>query len=356
MQDKKIGVVKKIDNLSKNDKPLLEVKGLRTQFSTEEGILTAVDGVDLFVGRREILGIVGESGCGKTVLARSILRIVPWPGSIVEGKILFEGKDLLKETREKMREIRGKEITMVFQEPMVSLNPVYRVGNQIEEVLTAHQAGLNQKERRQRIIDLLRQVGIASPEQRISSYPHELSGGMRQRVMIAMALACGNPKLVLADEPTTALDVTIQAQILDLFKRLQHEIGMSVVLITHDLGVVAETANRVAVMYAGSIVEMGSVHVIFQNARHPYTRGLLRSLPQQGVCKPKERLYTIQGIVPNPVHLHPGCKFFDRCDYAREDICSTTEPVLEQIEPEHWVRCRLFTEIDTDENRGQTSK
>lgn len=318
---------------------LLDISGLKTHFFTDSGVVRAVDGVDLWVGQREILGLVGESGCGKTMLARSILGIVPKPGRIVAGRIDLEGVDLLRLPVRAMRRIRGEAISMVFQEPMVSLNPVYRVGNQIEEVLAAHGAGGHPAERRERVVELLRMVGIPSPERRIGSYPHELSGGMRQRVVIAMALACGTTRLLIADEPTTALDVTIQAQILDLFRKLQEELGMSVIMITHDLGVVSETANRVVVMYAGSVVEQAPVRTLFENPLHPYTRGLIRSLPRKGRDTRKGRLHTIAGAVPDLLDLGPGCKFFDRCPLADVGICGESEPLLEDAGEGHLVRC-----------------
>jgi oligopeptide/dipeptide ABC transporter ATP-binding protein len=331
-----------------NDR-LLDIQGLQTHFFTDRGVVRAVDGVDLWVDRREILGVVGESGCGKTMMARSILRIVPKPGRIVGGRIELEGTDLLRLSGPQMRRVRGDAVSMIFQEPMVSLDPVYTVGNQIGEILATHRRELGRAERQERIVEILRLVGIPSPERRIRSYPHELSGGMRQRVMIAMALACGAPRLVIADEPTTALDVTIQAQILDLFKKLQQDIGMSVIMITHDLGVVAETANRVAVMYAGSVVEQAGVRELFANPLHPYTRGLIRSLPRRGRDARKGRLYTIAGTVPHLLELEPGCKFYDRCPYARADICRPTEPALEEFGGDHRVRCRRARELGDDD-------
>lgn len=331
---------------------LLEIYGLKTYFFTYAGVVRAVDGVDLSVYNREILGVVGESGCGKSMMARSILRLVPKPGRIVAGRIVLDGLNLLDLPESRMRDIRGEEISMVFQEPMVSLNPVYRVGDQIEEILVAHRISMSRSERRERAIELLDLVGIPSPEQRIRSYPYELSGGMRQRAMIAMSLACGSPKLLIADEPTTALDVTIQAQILELFQKLQQEIGMSVILITHDLGVVAETANRVAVMYAGSIVETAAVAELFRTPLHPYTRGLLRSLPQRGKDLRKETLYSIPGTVPDLLKLKPGCKFFDRCTYAVAEMCLGSEPVLEKIKTGHEVRCRRVGDITREERAG----
>jgi peptide/nickel transport system ATP-binding protein len=329
----------------RDEGPVLAVRGLSTHFHLERGTVKAVDGVDLTVWGGEILGLVGESGCGKSMLARSILRLVPPPGRIAGGEIRLDGQDLLALDEAALRRVRGDAIAMVFQEPMRSLNPVFTVGDQIAEILQAHRPELGRAERRARTLDLLRQVGIPSPERRRLQYPHELSGGMRQRVMIAMALACGRPRLLIADEPTTALDVTIQAQILDLFVRLQQEIGMAVLLITHDLGVVAETAHRVAVMYAGSIVEEADVDTLFRGPKHPYTQGLLRSLPRRGTRARKSRLPAIAGVVPSPLDLPAGCKFYDRCPHADQDICLGEEPVLEAIAPGHRVRCRRWREI-----------
>ena len=325
---------------------LLEIRGLHTHFFTERGVLRAVDGVDLAVDRREVLGVVGESGCGKTMTARSVLRLVPRPGAIVAGEILLEGRNLLAISEAEMRRVRGRQITMVFQEPMTSLNPAYRIGNQIGEVLVAHRRELSRNERRERVVELLRLVGIPSPAQRASSYPHHLSGGMRQRVMIAMALAGGETRLLIADEPTTALDVTIQAQVLELFQALQQQIRMAVMLITHDLGVVAETAQRVAVMYAGSVVEYASVADLFARPGHPYTRGLLRSLPQRGRDVRKSRLFTVPGVVPDLLDLKPGCKFFARCPHAVADLCLGSEPALHPVGHRHLVRCRRVDEIE----------
>ena len=328
---------------------LLEIRGLHTHFSTERGVLRAVDGVDLAVAHRDVLGVVGESGCGKTMTARSILRLVPYPGRIVAGEVLLEGRDLLALSEEEMRRVRGRQITMVFQEPMTSLNPAYRIGNQIGEVLVAHRRELSRGERRERVVELLGLVGIPSPEQRVASYPHQLSGGMRQRVMIAIALAGGETRLLIADEPTTALDVTIQAQVLELFQELQRRIGMAVMLITHDLGVVAETAARVAVMYAGSVVEYAAVDDLFARPGHPYTRGLLRSLPQRGRDARKSRLFTVPGVVPDLLDLEPGCKFFARCPHAVADLCLGSEPPLEPVRDGHLVRCRRVDEIAAEE-------
>ena len=332
---------------------LLEIRGLHTHFFTERGVLRAVDGVDLSVDRQEVLGVVGESGCGKTMTARSILRLVPHPGAIVAGEILLQRRNLLALPEADMRRVRGRQISMVFQEPMTSLNPAYRIGNQIGEVLVAHRREMSRGERRERVVELLRLVGIPSPEQRVASYPHHLSGGMRQRVMIAIALAGGETQLLIADEPTTALDVTIQAQVLELFQELQRRIGMAVMLITHDLGVVAETAGRVAVMYAGSVVEYATVDELFARPGHPYTQGLLRSLPQRGRDARKSRLFTVPGAVPDLLDLEPGCKFFARCLHAVADVCLGSEPPLEAApEPAgagHLVRCRRVDEIAAQE-------
>ncbi len=331
---------------------VLDIRGLQTHFFTDSGVIRAVDGVDLWVEREEVLGVVGESGCGKTMLARSILRLVPKPGRIVGGRIELEGTDLLGLPSARMRRVRGDLISMVFQEPMVSLNPSYRVGNQIEEVLSTHRRSLSRAERQARVVEILRLVGIPSPEKRQYDYPHQLSGGMRQRVMIAIALACGNPRLLIADEPTTALDVTIQAQILELFKGLQRELGMSVIIITHDLAVVSETANRVAVMYAGSVVEQAGVRRLFEGPLHPYTRGLLASLPDRERDRRKGRLRTIAGSVPSLLELRAGCKFFDRCPHARAEVCLGTEPPLVEVEPGHWARCRRLAEIPGEAGTG----
>lgn len=318
--------------------PLLEIKNLKTHFSTVKGIVKAVDGVDLTLEAGDTLGIVGESGCGKTVLALSILRLIPIPpGRIVSGQILFEGRDLLQFTEDEMRQVRGRDISMVFQEPMTSLNPVFKVGEQIAESIRINQ-DLNRRQAHQRAIDMLRLVGIPAPEVRAGDYPHQMSGGMRQRVMIAMALAC-NPRLMLADEPTTALDVTIQAQILDLINRLKTEIGTSVILVTHDLGVVAEAAQRVAVMYAGRIVERGDVSDLFTNPLHPYTLGLMRSIPRMDQDKAdRDRLAVIPGSIPPLYNLPAGCSFQDRCGEVMS-ICRQRYPELTEPLFNHQVRC-----------------
>ncbi|MGH7725809.1 MAG: ABC transporter ATP-binding protein [Candidatus Eiseniibacteriota bacterium] len=322
--------------------PVLEVRDLKTHFFTDDGAVKAVDGVSFEVRTGETLGIVGESGCGKSVTSLSILRLIPSPpGKIVGGQILFEGKNLLDLEPGEMRKIRGNEISMIFQEPMTSLNPVYTCGDQIMEAVQLHQK-VGRREARSRAIEMLRLVGIPAPEQRVDEYPHQLSGGMRQRVMIAMALSC-HPRVLIADEPTTALDVTIQAQILDLLNRLQEELGMAILLITHDLGVVAETCDRVAVMYAGQIVEYADVEEIFQHPRMPYTAGLLGSIPKLG--EDAERLRVIPGNVPNPAEFPPGCKFHPRCPVVI-DRCRTENPPLAMIRPAHLVRCWRAPEVE----------
>ena len=311
------------------ESPLLEVKGLVTAFQTDEGYLRAVDDVSFEIGTGKTLGIVGESGCGKSVTSLSIMRLVPSPpGRIEKGEILFEGQDLLPLPERGIRKLRGNDISMIFQEPMTSLNPVYKIGAQISEALRLHQ-NVSRREARARAIELLELVGIPAPQERVDSYPHTLSGGMRQRAMIAMALCC-QPKLLIADEPTTALDVTIQAQILELLKRLQSKFGMSILLITHDLGVVAEFADDIAVMYAGKIVEQASTADLFKNPKHPYTRGLLKSLPSMRDRDPSHRLATIAGIVPDLRDLPKGCRFQDRCELV-SDRCRQAEPTLARV-------------------------
>ncbi len=310
---------------------ILSVRDLKTYFYTQEGEVPAVDGVSFDIERGETLGLVGESGSGKSVSALSILQLIPQPpGKIVDGQILFEGRDLTEFSEQQMRQIRGNEISMIFQEPMTSLNPVYTVGNQIIEAITLHQ-DVDYAEARHMSVEMLERVGIPAPRQRIDEYPHQLSGGMKQRVMIAMALAC-NPKLLIADEPTTALDVTIQAQILDLLKELQDDIGTSILFITHDLGVVAETCDKVAVMYGGRVVEHGQAETIFHDPSHPYTNGLFSSLPQIDTQHEgrKDRLYVIPGMVPSPQNFPSGCRFRDRCEYATPQCASL--PPLENIE------------------------
>jgi oligopeptide/dipeptide ABC transporter ATP-binding protein len=317
---------------------LIQVKNLQTSFFTPEGEVRAIDGVSFEIGEGKTLGLVGESGCGKSVTSLSIMRLIPSPpGKIVGGEIFYRGRDLLRLSNEEMRKIRGNEISMIFQEPMTSLNPVFTVGNQIGEAIKLHQ-GLGKRETREKTIEMLRLVKIADPESRVDAYPHQLSGGMRQRVMIAMALSC-NPSLLIADEPTTALDVTIQAQILELMKELQQKIGMALLLITHDLGVVAEQADDVAIMYAGKIVERAATRAIFTKPLHPYTVGLLNSLPGVGREK-KKRLDAIPGVVPSPLNLPSGCRFRDRCPRAAE-ICAQFEPELAAKESGHTVACHF---------------
>lgn len=314
---------------------LLAVRNLKTYFYTQDGVVPAVDGVDFSVNRGKTLGIVGESGCGKSVTSLSVMGLIPNPpGKIVEGEIMFEGKDLTKAHETDMRHIRGNEISMIFQEPMTSLNPVFTIGDQIMEAIILHQK-LAKKDARERSIDMLKLVGIPAPEKRIDEYPHQMSGGMRQRVMIAMALSC-NPKLLIADEPTTALDVTIQAQILDIMRKLQRDIGMAIMLITHDLGVIAEVVERVVVMYAGKVVEEAPVGELFAKPLHPYTLGLLGSIPM--IDKKSDRLKVIPGVVPNPMNMPAGCRFNPRCEYVM-DICREKQPELKAIGPDHQVRC-----------------
>ncbi len=320
---------------------ILEIKGLKTYFFTEDGIVRAVDGVDLVVKRGEVLGLVGESGCGKSVTTLSILRLISQPGRIVEGEIIFEERDLLKEPESKMVDVRGNNISMIFQQPQSCLNPVFRVGDQLTETLRIHQ-DINKEEAKKRAIELLAMVGIPEPEARARSYPHEMSGGMAQRVMIAMALACV-PQLLIADEPTTALDVTIQAQILDLMRNLKAQMDAAIILITHDLGVVAEMCDRVDVMYAGRIVEEADVVELFQSPKHPYSKALIGSTPVLG--QTEKDLTTIPGSVPNLIDLPSGCKFAPRCVARVEnelEICTEQEPELKQITPKHWTRCWLY--------------
>ena len=312
---------------------LLEIKDLATHFFTRSGVLKAVDSVSLKLKTGRVLGLVGESGCGKTITALSILNLVPYPGRIVSGSIFFEGRDLLTLSPEEMRRVRGAKISMIFQEPMTALNPVFTVGDQIAEVLTTHLKSTS-KEAMHSAVELLQAVGIPSPEKRVHEYPHQLSGGMRQRVMIAMAIAC-KPSLILADEPTTALDVTIQAHILELLGRIRAEMGMAMILVTHDLGLIAERADQVAVMYAGRIVEQAETRELFADPQHPYTRGLIASVPN-----PEEkhtRLRTIAGSVPRPQDLPQGCKYITRCE-IKTGQCEK-EPELVEIRAEHWVRC-----------------
>ena len=313
--------------MTDDSKPLLRIEDLCTRFATLDGVVTAVDGIDFEVYPGETLGLVGESGCGKSVTALSILRLLRSPPATISGRALFEGRDLLEMDAESVRAVRGREIAMIFQEPMTSLNPVITIGEQIVEGARLHQ-GLTRQQSWQRAVDMLYKVQIPSPENRVAQYPHKFSGGMRQRVMIAMALACG-PKLVLADEPTTALDVTIQAQIMSLMLRLKEERQTAIVLITHDLGIIAEAASRVIVMYAGKIMEEAPVRELFKDPRHPYTRGLLGSVPVIGRSKrPSRRLQEIPGMVPNPLRMPAGCRFNPRCPQAMPVCCSEPPPMI----------------------------
>jgi oligopeptide/dipeptide ABC transporter ATP-binding protein len=328
-------------NDTTNNKPLLEVKNLKTYFFTEDGVVKAVDGVDIYVMQGEVLGLVGESGCGKSVTSLSIMRLLGVPGKVVEGEIFFAGQNLLKIPESEMVKMRGNRMSMIFQQPQTSLNPVFTVGDQVAEVLQIHQ-NMNKEASWNRAIELLGMVGIADAASKAKSYPHEMSGGQAQRVMIAMALALA-PELLIADEPTTALDVTIQAQILDLMRAMQEKLGTSVVLITHDLGVIAEMASRVAVMYAGRIVEESSVNDLFDNQLHPYTQGLVASIPVLG--KVTDKLDVIPGSVPNLVNLPPGCRFAPRCRLREKfdlEICTRDEPELVLVRPNHKVRCWLY--------------
>jgi oligopeptide/dipeptide ABC transporter ATP-binding protein len=320
---------------------LLEVKNLQTHFFTRAGVVRSVDGVSFYLDRGELLGLVGESGCGKSVTALSLMRLVGAPGRIVEGEIWFDGEDLRAASERRMREIRGDDIAMIFQDPMTSLNPVYTVGEQIAEALRLHR-NLSRKQAREAAIEAMREVAIPDPARRAGDYPHQLSGGMRQRVMIAMALAC-DPKLLIADEPTTALDVTIQAQILELLDGLRKSRELAVLLITHDLGVVAEVADRVAVMYTGRIVEESPVGELFARPKMPYTEGLLKSVPKLtvGEAQKVERLQTIEGTVPKPTDLPPGCHFAPRCQY-REPRCTVGRIPLYELEGGVRVRCVLY--------------
>lgn len=330
-----------------NDEPsnqggrLLEVNGLKTHFDTREGVVKAVDGVSFHVDRGEVLGIVGESGCGKSVTSLSVMGLVSHPGEIVDGEILFDGTDITKLKKKEIRALRGERISMIFQQPSSALNPVYRAGAQIKEVFELHREWSNDVEE-EKVIEMLARVGIPDPESRAKAYPHELSGGMAQRIMIAMALSC-EPELLIADEPTTALDVTIQAQILDLIRDLQTSTGTAVILITHDLGVVAELADRVAVMYAGEIVEEADVSTLFKDPQHPYTQGLIGSIPILGQLK--GRLDTIPGVVPSLIDLQPGCRFASRCVSRLQnelEICTVEKPELVETEEGHQVRCWLY--------------
>jgi peptide/nickel transport system ATP-binding protein len=321
---------------------LLDVKDLKTYFFTDEGVVRAVDGVDLYINQGETLGVVGESGCGKSVTALSIMRLIPQPpGKIVEGVINYNGVDLVTLAPNKMRKIRGKEISMIFQEPMTSLNPVFTCGEQIAEALRLHE-GLGRRDAMDKTVEMLKLVHIPNAERRVKEYPHQLSGGMRQRIMIAMALSC-NPKLLIADEPTTALDVTIQAQILELLNELKAKLRMAVMLITHDMGVIAETAQRVVVMYAAKVAEEAPVGELFKEPLHPYTQGLLRSIPRIDLAATeRRRLETIAGTVPTlRGDIAPGCRFAPRCPFVKS-VCTEKDPVLKEVKPGHKVSCWLY--------------
>ncbi|WP_070121080.1 ABC transporter ATP-binding protein [Bacillus marinisedimentorum] len=326
---------------------VLDVQGLRTTFFTDDGEVPAVDDVDFHVNEGEILGIVGESGCGKSVTSLSIMGLVPSPpGKIVGGKILFRDEDLTKATERRMRQLRGNDIAMIFQEPMTSLNPVFTIGDQLIEAIRLHNK-LNKKQAAKRAVEIMKMVGLPRAEALLNDYPHQLSGGMRQRVMIAMAMAC-DPKVLIADEPTTALDVTIQAQILSLMKKLNKELDTSIILITHDLGVVAEVCDRIAVMYSGKIVEEGDVQTIFKEPKHPYTKGLIQSVPDMRTKQ--ERLYSIPGNVPKPGSIKTGCRFAARCEYVM-DRCLNESPDLYGLDG-HRARCFLHDEESSKEGEG----
>jgi oligopeptide/dipeptide ABC transporter ATP-binding protein len=317
---------------------LLEVKDLKTHFFADSGAIPAVDGVSFSLEKGKTLGVVGESGCGKTVMSLSVMRLIAQPGRVVSGEIRLDGVDLLQLSNAEMCDLRGADLAMIFQEPMTSLNPVHRVGAQVSEAIRLHQ-GLTGEQARAKALEMFELVGIPDPARRMWNYPHQLSGGLRQRVMIAMALSC-QPKLLIADEPTTALDVTVQAQILDLLRELQRKTQMAILLITHDLGVVAEMADQVSVMYTGKVVEYGHVFAIFDRPLHPYTQGLLRSIPSIADEEGK-RLYAINGVVPNLQQMPQGCSFWPRCEHAK-DVCRVRRPSLVEAEPGHWVSCFLY--------------
>jgi peptide/nickel transport system ATP-binding protein len=319
---------------------LLDIRGLKTWFATDDGLVRAVDGVDLHIDRGETLGVVGESGCGKTVTARSVLKLIDMPpGRFEGGEILWQGRNLIPLSQGEMDKIRAREIAIIFQEPMTSLNPVYTVGQQIAEVIQQHEK-LGAKQAMQGAVEMLRLVNIPNPQKRVHDYPHQFSGGMRQRVMIAMAMSC-KPKLLIADEPTTALDVTIQAQILELMQEMKDRLGMSIMLITHAMGVVAETCQRVVVMYAGKVVEEAPVEALFGNPRHPYTQGLIRSIPRvDRAAEHKDRLESIPGSVPSLLNPPTGCRFASRCKFAM-DVCVRAMPPLKEVGPGHRVACVL---------------
>ena len=318
-----------------NNNNVLEIRGLNSYFFTEKGVAPAVDGLDLDIPKGKIIGLVGESGCGKSMTAKSIMGLLKYPGRVAGGSIQFEDQDLTRLSDKELRKICGNDISMIFQEPMTSLNPVLKVGRQVRETLLVHNPAMSKAEAKQRVVEMFQRVGIPEAEKRYDCYPHELSGGLRQRVMIAMAMVC-KPKLLIADEPTTALDVTIEAQILRLMKELRDETGMSVLIITHNMGVVAEICDYVYVMYAGKIMEQAETFELFDHTMHPYTKGLLDSIPRIG--QNAERLHTIPGVVPNLLHLSQGCPFSNRCEYAT-DQCRTEKAQLHPVAPDHQVRC-----------------
>ena len=318
-----------------NNNNVLEIRGLNSYFFTEKGVAPAVDGLDLDIPKGKIIGLVGESGCGKSMTAKSIMGLLKYPGRVAGGSIRFEDQDLTRLSDKELRKICGNDISMIFQEPMTSLNPVLKVGRQVRETLLVHNPAMSKAEAKQRVVEMFQRVGIPEAEKRYDCYPHELSGGLRQRVMIAMAMVC-KPKLLIADEPTTALDVTIEAQILRLMKELRDETGMSVLIITHNMGVVAEICDYVYVMYAGKIMERAETFELFDHTMHPYTKGLLDSIPRIG--QNAERLHTIPGVVPNLLHLPQGCPFSNRCEYAT-DHCRTEKAQLHPVAPDHQVRC-----------------
>lgn len=327
-----------------NEHPLLEVKGLKTYFYTRGGTVKAVDGVNLTVQRGQVLCIVGESGCGKSMTALSIIGLVDKPGKIVEGQVLLDGEELTNKSRREMTKLRGSRISMIFQEPHSSLNPVFRVGKQLLEVLSIHREEIPKSKREKQVVELLKDVGIPDPQKRAEQFPHEMSGGMAQRVMIAMGIAC-TPELLIADEPTTALDVTIQAQVLDLMRKLKDDLDIGIIFITHDMGVVAEMADIVSVMYAGTVVEEATTESLFEEPLHPYTQGLIASIPIMGEFK--DRLNVIPGTVPNLVDMPPGCRFASRCQARIEnnlEKCFDEEPELLEVRPDHRVRCWLYEE------------
>ena len=341
------------DGSASRGQPLLEVKNLKTQFFTQDGVVKAVDDVSFYVMPGETLGVVGESGSGKSMTGLSIMRLIPNPpGKIVNGEIIFNGNDVLKMNEEQVRSIRGNDIAMIFQDPMTSLNPVLTINRQISEALQLHM-GMNKSQARSRAIELLKMVGIPNAEERVDQYPHQFSGGMRQRVMIAMALSC-NPKLLIADEPTTALDVTIQAQILDLMRNLQNETGAGVMMITHSMGVVAGMADRVQVMYAGQIVETAETEEIFANPRMPYTVGLMQSIPRLDSAR-REKLRPIRGLPPDLIDLPDMCPFVPRCNYAREK-CEQKNPPLLEVKPGHYAACWFWEEVSKDDNPDEVAR